>query len=293
MDEVRYSIKDLEHFTKIKAHTIRIWEQRYKLLDPKRTETNIRYYNEEDLKKILNINLLYNSGFKISKIASLTEPEITDAAKDLIYNGSSENDPEINAIIVDIMAFEGEEINKRLEKTLSSGGIDQLYNTLIKPVLIKLGELWQVNSIDIVHEHYFSNIYKQFLISQIQSIDVKPKGNKKALLFLHDDEEHEFSILLSYYMLKKAGYNCYYFGQRVPVKELSSVVSSIEPNIILTHFTSKLSDKRYKMIEEELVKLSNGAKVVISGAQLNNFSFKTSPKLISVSSIEDLKGLLK
>jgi DNA-binding transcriptional MerR regulator len=210
MDDVRYSIKDLENFTHIKAHTIRIWEQRYGLLSPKRTDTNIRYYNEDDLKKILNINLLYNSGLKISKIAAFSDAEIIDTAKAVIFDENT-IDSKINAIVVSLMSFRGEEIKHILNESLKGEGVLELYGSLVKPLLVKLGELWQVNSIDIIHEHYFSNLFKEFIISQINSLETVPEENKNALLFLHDYEEHEFCLLLANYILKEGGYQCYYF----------------------------------------------------------------------------------
>lgn len=293
MDEVRYSIKDLENFTKIKAHTIRIWEQRYRLLSPNRTETNIRYYDENDLKKILNINLLYNSGHKISKIASLSEAEIINASKALILEEDSKKQSEIDAITVLILAFNGDEIKKFLEEFSSSNSFEELYTCLVLPLLEKLGQLWQVNTINIIHEHYFSNIFKEFLIAKTHALSIPLRPVKNALLFLHANEEHEFGILLYLYLLKKSGYTCHYFGQKVPVMEVKLAFSQLNPEFVITTFTARITEKKFREIENELIILSKKSEVIISGSRLNYFDFSISKDLLHINSISELLSLLK
>ncbi|MFT6923104.1 MAG: DNA-binding transcriptional MerR regulator [Crocinitomicaceae bacterium] len=293
MGNIRYSIKDLENFTQIKAHTIRIWEKRYGLLEPKRTNSNIRYYNENDLKKILNISLLYTSGFKISKIASLTESQIVEEAKSRILVTELDKQSEIDALTLLILNFKADQIHKILERELKKQSLDQLYMSLILPLLSKIGQLWQVNSINIVHEHYFSIIFRNFLISKTSQIDTMPDPLKTAMLFLHDNEEHEFSLLIYQYILKKQGYTCHYFGQKVPIKEIEPAFAQIKPQIVVSTFTTKVSDKSFLKIEKVLKKMSKDAQVIVSGSQLANFDLKPSKKLLQIKTIAQLKTLLK
>jgi DNA-binding transcriptional MerR regulator len=293
LGNLRYSIKDLENFTQIKAHTIRIWEKRYGLLEPKRTNSNIRYYSEDDLKKILNISLLYTSGFKISKIASLTESEIVQEAKSRILVTELDKQSEIDALTLLILDFKGDQITQSLELELKKQSLDEMYFSLILPLLGKIGQLWQVNSIDIVHEHYFSTIFRDFLISKTCEIETDPDPLKTAMLFLHDNEEHEFSLLLYQYILKEQGYTCHYFGQKVPIKEIESAFAQIKPQIVVSTFTSKVSDKSFLKIEKVLKKLSKDAQVIVSGSQLANFDLKPSKKLLQIKTIAQLKTLLK
>jgi DNA-binding transcriptional MerR regulator len=293
MENFRYSIKDLENFTQIKAHTIRIWEQRYGLLIPKRTDTNIRYYSEDDLKKILNVNLLYTSGYKISKIAQLSEEEIIEEAKSFILVTETDKQSEIDSITMLILDFKGSAIKKALETEFAKTKLDDLYEDLVLPLLKKIGQLWQVNSINIIHEHYFSNIFREFLISKIEAVKTKPDPLKSALLFLHDHEEHEFSILIYYYILKSNGYDSHYFGQKVPVKEISSAFTHIKPQIVVSTFTAKISEKNFKKIEATLIEMSKTSLVIVSGSQITNSDIKLTRDLTHVKSIEQLKRLLK
>ncbi len=292
MSEVRYSIKDLENFTQIKAHTIRIWEQRYGLLTPKRTDTNIRYYSENDLKKILNINLLYGSGSKISKIASLSEGEIIDASKELIRAKKSVNQSEIDNLTLWILEFNGKKINDYLNSALRKMSIEDVYERVILAVFEKIGQLWQVNSISIVHEHYFSNIFKEFLIENISTLDSPSDSSKKAILFLHEHEEHEFGILLYYYILKSNGFTCHYLGQKIPINEVEIAASQINPKLIVTTFTAKISDKNFKKIEDELVSFSKNAEILVSGSQGNIDALGKRKSFHHLTSISQLKAIL-
>ena len=292
MGSIRYSIKDFENFTQIKAHTIRIWEQRYGLLKPKRTDTNIRYYNEDDLKKILNINLLYNSGIKISKIALLSEAQIVKKAKELILIEPNNTKFKLDELILRILDFDGTAIKQIMNNELENDKLDDLYENIILPLLHKIGLLWQVNSFDVIHEHYFSSIFREFVIGKIDSINVDSNNSKKAILFLHDNEEHEFGILIYYYILKRSGYNCHYFGQKVPIEEIMKAYDQIMPQIVISTFTAKLSEKKFVAVESVLRQMTKYARVIISGSQLKKLNHDFSDELHCIESIEEFKTIL-
>lgn len=292
MSNITYSIKDLENITQIKAHTIRIWEQRYSLLTPRRTETNIRFYNEEDLKKILNINLLYTSGKKISKIAALSDDEILEEAKGLILNKVNEQQSEIDSLIYHILHYNGKDIKAILDNLYEKRPLDEMYQFFIIPVLQKIGQLWQVNSLSITQEHYFSNIIRNFFISKIYALKKVTTSDLKAMLFLHDREEHEFSLLFNHYMLKKKGVQCYYFGTKTPLKEIEEVYEVIQPDIVITAFVSQLSDSEFDKIQDKLIKFAANSQVLISGGQLKNLTIKPSSKLIVIETIDQFKEFI-
>ncbi len=289
-----YSIKDLENFTQIKAHTLRIWEQRYNLLNPKRTESNIRYYEEADLKKILNVKLLYSNGFKISKIGSFSDEKIIEETKQLIRQTSEQAENKwINDVILLILEFNGDKITSKFKKELKNSDLMSLYMNKVIPLLRLLGELWQVSTIEIIHEHYFSNIYREFVISQIHKIKLTKKSTAKAVLFLHGTEEHEFSILMYYYLLKKAGYVCYYFGQKTPAEEIEEIQKLLNPEVIVTTFTSQLTKNAFQRIKDVLTRLSLHSKVIISGSQLAKMNADFSENIHYIHTSEELEKLIK
>lgn len=292
MEEVRYSIKDFENFTKIKAHTIRIWEQRYGLLEPKRTSTNIRYYEDEDLKKILNIKLLYENGFKISKIAKLSQAEFIQQVKQVIEQEEIEFNSTIDDIILNITSFHEENIRKTLCDFRDSIGMEKLYTDIIIPVFVKIGKLWQVNTIDVCHEHFFSNIYKFFIISSLESLPLNTTASKKAVLFLHDFEEHEFSLLMNAYILRKSGVKTYYFGQKSPLEDLEVIIGRIEPDFVLSSFIRVLSEKEFEELVAQIESISGKHKVIINGEQAYRYKSQVPVGFELIQSVQDLKTII-
>ncbi|MEX0883706.1 MAG: MerR family transcriptional regulator, partial [Cyclobacteriaceae bacterium] len=199
-----YSIKDLEQLSGIKAHTLRIWEQRYKILKPKRTETNIRYYDDDDLKLILNVALLNDNGFKISKIAKLNMEDIKSEILKLTER-SFKFDDQIHALIIAMVELDEERFEKIISTNILKIGFELTMINIIYPFLSKIGILWQTGSIHPGQEHFISNLVRQKLIVAIDG-QMYTGGGKKFLLFLPEGELHEISLLFSSYLLKSNGH---------------------------------------------------------------------------------------
>lgn len=242
---MHYSIKDLEEFSGIKAHTIRIWEQRYELLEPKRTATNIRYYTEDDLKKILNCKLLNDNGLKVSRIAALSDPEIEIKCKQILIEKVEDNT--VESLSLAVATFDQELIKLKLDESYKNRGMLDTYEMVISPLLSRIGQLWQVNTISVAHEHFISNIVREFIISKTSQL---PERNSKesALLFLHEFELHEIPLLLSYYHLKKCGHKCFYFGYSLPAHDLQLALNQIKPTYVISSFISKISPQGVEKI---------------------------------------------
>jgi DNA-binding transcriptional MerR regulator len=285
---IRYSIKDLENYTEIKAHTIRIWEQRYNLLSPKRTESNIRYYSHEDLKKILNINLLYLNGLKISKIAKLSKEEITDKAKEIIVDKSVSGNEEVDTLIIAITSMDGNEIRSLLGQYEKQFNLRMLYKNVIVPLLIKMGELWQTNSISVAHEHHFSNILRDFYILKINELHPEKNLGKIVILYLHEHEQHELSLLYFYYLLKEKGFDCIYLGKSVPLLDLESSIKQMKPDILVSNLINPFKIKDVKKFFKELIQRSHGTEIRISGSFSNEILKEIPPKIKVISSEEEL-----
>lgn len=265
MNETTYSIKNLESLTGIKAHTIRIWEQRYNLLEPKRTETNIRYYDSEDLKKILNVNLLYKSGTKISKIAKLTDDEIIENSRSIILSKHDDSDRIIDQLIEAMLEMDNIKTLDIISRAYEQNGMILFYQNVVSPFLIKIGELWQLNSISVAHEHFFSNLLKGFINTQISSLEPKRNKGKKVLLFLHEDEEHEMSLLFYHYLLKDMGWECIYLGQNTPMKDFEFAHEQTNPQMVITSFIKSIDSKKFKSIITKISEIVPAGSLCISG----------------------------
>ena len=192
-----FSIKNLENISGIKAHTIRIWEKRYNLLQPERTDTNIRRYSLSSLQKLLNITLLYNHGFKISKIASLEEGEIPIMVRDIALKSTSEQ-VAINALKLAMVNFDYVMFDATYDEIASKYEFDYIFINIFMPLMKELGILWQTGAISPSHEHFITNLVKQKIHIQTELIQRKqtPQENQRVfVLFLPENEIHELGVL--------------------------------------------------------------------------------------------------
>jgi len=284
----QYSIKDLENFTQIKAHTLRIWEQRYSLLEPKRTDTNIRYYSDEDLKKILNINLLYSNGLKISKIALLSDHKIMSMAAELLMkNGVNSND-HVDVFIRYIIELNESAIQEKLKALHFELGMEDLYVKVMIPLLQRIGELWQVDTITVTHEHFFSNILREFFIVETGKISSPLKYKGKVVLFLHEHEQHELSLLFYYYLLRKRNYECYYLGQSVPMKDLKTFVEQMNPDYLFTSLIAEVDKDFFKKWLKEICGFIEPQKIFVGGYQVCKYVDLIPTKLNQINNISDI-----
>lgn len=251
----RYSIKDLEQLSGIKAHTIRIWEQRYNLICPKRTDTNIRYYLDSDLKKLLNISVLIKKGNKISKISQLSNEEIQALVLEYSrYKGEFE--AQINGLKMAMIDFDVEYFEKLLNQCFFNFGPDVTFNQILGRFIAEIGILWQTNSITVAHEHFISNLIKQKLFSAIDQMIVTPKPNTEPIvLYLPDNELHELSLLYIYYILKKKGYRVLYLGQSVPAENLKELFDKTGRRLFISIFTTNPFSDQVKSYLEQLDEL--------------------------------------
>ncbi len=234
-----YSIKELELISGIKAHTIRIWESRYDLIKPHRTKTNIRYYTDEDIKKLLNISVVLKSGMKISQAAKLTEDELlssvssTDTLQDN-FEGQRKR------LKLAMMEYDEQGMNAIINSCMIKHGTLETLDGILGPFIKDIGLLWQINAIGVGHEHFVSNVLKMKLFSLIDNIHVPlTPSSPKAILFLPGDELHELSLLYLYYHFKRNAFRTLYLGQDVPLEYVLEVADKFEPSYIVSVFTTQ------------------------------------------------------
>ena len=261
-----YSIKDLENLSGIKAHTLRIWEQRYHLLNPVRTETGIRTYTDIDLKRILNIATLQNKGgIKISKIAELTESEISE--KILQLSGGELDYPEhIQAITVAMMDL-NEYRFQVLAKTITDAyGFENFMLKVIYPFLTRLGTLWLSGSVGPAQEHFITHLIRQKIIAAIDSQMAKPKPDaKKFLLYLPEGELHEIGLLFASYLIRARQHSAVYLGQSLPFDELCLAYEIHQPDYVFSVFTTEPSQDVLPAYVANLDKMLPDAKIMLTG----------------------------
>ncbi|MEO1254142.1 MAG: MerR family transcriptional regulator, partial [Bacteroidota bacterium] len=258
-----YSIKDLEHLSGIKAHTIRIWEQRYNLFSPQRTATNIRYYNEDDLKLILNISTLKNHGFKISKIVSMPTEELQEEVKKVGFESESFED-QISALTLAMIDMDEKSFGSILNSNISKIGFEDTMMQIIYPFMRKIGVLWLTDSINAAQEHFISHLVRQKLIAATDAIE-DPTNGKLYILFLPEGELHELGLLFANFLIRSNGNRTVFFGQTVPLNALEEVYHKLEPDYILTALTTTPDSSEVQGYVNKLSSKFKDAEILITG----------------------------
>ena len=261
-----YSIKDLEHLSGIKAHTIRIWEKRYQLLDPERSDTNIRYYSNEDVRKILNVALLVKSGYKISNVALFDnvklQTEVLRQNKTLLDPEKNIDQLLLHTVNMDSMGFE-----QLLKKIIEENGFSKTIENVIFPFFERIGVLWQAGSIFVAHEHFVSNLMRNHLI--IETAKFNNQLSKKSILFfLNEDEMHELGLLYAHFLAAENGFECLYLGQCVPFNDLSNFLINTEFNFICTTFINAIEKPELEQYLANLSMVFNKNKILVAGRQM-------------------------
>jgi len=223
----------------VKAHTIRIWEQRYGIIKPKRTPTNIRYYSPDDLKLILKIARLRENGFKISKIAAMTPEELNLQVGSLDDFGTDDAENFIHFLTTAMVDLDEDLFEKTLATCILQMGLEATMYDIIHPFLIKIGTLWQTEAINPAQEHFISCLLRQKLIVAIDGQKVRPHQDaKKFLLYLPEGELHELTLLFSCYLLRKNGNQVIYLGQNLPFKDIRNAYKVYKPQYLLSISTT-------------------------------------------------------
>ena len=288
-----FKIKDLENLTGIKAHTIRIWEKRYSLLEPMRSETNIRYYDLSSFQKLLNISYLNKNGYKISKIASLNDKEIVNLVRE-IATKFSVDDHAINAFKISMLNFDQVLFYKTYQSLLEEKDFNDIFYDIFIPLLTEIGLLWQTDTITPAHEHFLTSlIRKKILINTEKLQSVKVSQSKKTfVLYLPDNEIHELGIMFINYQIVSKGYQSIFLGLSTPIDSLKDIKKFYDEVIFLSYFTVKPEkseiDSYLKTFYKTLLKDTDNELWVL-GYMVNSINVNDLPPKISVyKSIESV-----
>jgi DNA-binding transcriptional MerR regulator len=288
----KYSISDIEGLIGIKAHTIRAWEIRYNLVPPKRTPTNIRYYDEEDLKMLLNIVALNENGYKISKIAQMNKKKIADLVVQLKTDWSNESVQLINLSNATIK-YDEAAFSKILSSCISELGLTKTMDQVLFPFMKKIGMLWQIGAIDPAHEHFAANLIRDRLIVEIDNVE-KPKSKelRRFLLFLPEAELHETGLLFARYLLKSCGHETLYLGQQIPSTDLRKVIESFKPDYAMTVLTSLNLGKDINKILGKVIE-NLDVPLIVAGSLISEFDIVVNDQLKPLKNVCDLVGFLE
>ena len=283
-----YSIKDLERLSGIKAHTIRIWEKRYGLLNPERTDTHSPHDSDDDLKHLLNVSILNRHGIKISHIASMNEKEMAEKIV-VISRDTSDYDSLIESLVISMVDMNQEKFEKLLSRSIMQVGFEDSILKIVYPFMEKIGILWQTGAINPAQEHFITHLIRQKIIVGIDS--VIPANNPSPdhyLLFLPEGELHELGLLFYSYLLQKRGHIVTYLGQWVPLADMASASTVLDVDYLLTSIVAVHSGTD---LMDYLIKLSatfHDKTIFISGYQVSQISGTLPSNIIRLGNAQDL-----
>ncbi len=287
-----YSIKDLEKLCGIKAHTIRIWEQRYGIIKPERTNTNIRYYQDSDLKLLLNISLLNRNGFRISKIAEMTEREIAEKVAAISEVNFAHN-TQLDALTISMIEMDEYKFDRIISANIQELGFEQTMVQIIYPFLDKLSVLWLTGSINPVQENFMTCLIRQKIITAIgnESFSLDKKA-KKFLIYLPEKESQELSLLFMHYVLKARKYKVFYLGLDISVNDLVDACQIHRPDYIFTMITETYSKSPVQKYVDELSATFKDCEILLSGYQIAAQNVKASGNITVLKSLNEAISFL-
>lgn len=288
-----FSIKDLENLTGIKAHTIRIWEKRYNLLEPKRTDTNIRYYDLESFQKLLNISFLNNNGYKISKISKIDDSEILQLVKSIAIKDESDNHA-INSFKLAMLNFDQNLFFNTYDSLLKEKSFDYIFFEVFIPMLASIGVLWQTHTITPAHEHFIFSLIRQKIIANTEKAQLKSTNDSKKtfVLYLPDNEIHELGLLYINYEIINNGYHCIFLGSSVPIDSLKDLQNYYDDITFISYFTIKPEKENLisylESFNDEILKTSS-SKFWVLGQMLTQVNLENLPE--GIQTFDNIKSL--
>lgn len=284
-----YTIKDLERLSGVKAHTIRIWEKRYGIITPNRTDTNIRRYNDEDLKSILNISILRENGYKISEIASFDKSQLSEHVLSFTNNPTKYN-TQINNLILAMIELDDRKFDKIITNSTVRVGFEETVIHVVYPFLEKIGILWQIGSINAAQEHFVTNLLRQKIIVALdgQMSGTHPEA-KRFMLFLPESEFHELGLLFYAYIVRKNGHKIIYLGQSAPMRDVVEVAKIKDPDYIITSVTSAMDENVLENFLNELKSYFPNKPILFSGLQARNYTKSLPDNIIKINDVLSLK----
>ena len=287
-----YHIKDFEAISGIKAHTIRIWEQRYGLLKPTRSETNIRQYGDDELTLLLNISMLNRNGFKISRVAKMSRAEIEQKVRS-ITTTNLEHANQVDALTITMLELDENEFDRVLNVNIAQLGFEEAMELVVFPFLRNLGILWQTGTINPAQEHFISNLIRQKLIVAIDRMNVaKNEAISKSLLFLPEGEMHELGLLYLNYLLHKNHHQVMYLGQNVPLRDVEKVVDIFKPDQVFSIFTSVPATSRIAGYIADLSKIMSEGQIYLSGYAFQLYAAKVPKNVILIKEMADIRTVI-
>ena len=286
-----YSISDLEQLSGVKAHTIRMWEQRYSLLRPVRTPTNIRLYCDDDLRRLLNVTTLCGQGQRISQVARLSDEEMKSAVL-ACCNDSHDYHLQVNALLATMLSFDEQRLNQLLNEAAARLGFEQMMLFVVYPLLQRIGLMWLAGTMNPAQEHMLSHLLRQKILAATDALPSVPATARRWVLFLPANELHELALLFMNYALRARSQHTLYLGQNLPLAELTEVCATYVPDAVVTVLTLQPERGRVAEFAQELATLCPDRLLVLYGNLARQEGLVLPPNCVSPPLMTDFLALI-
>ncbi len=289
-----FTISQLQRFSGINVHSIRAWEKRYDALKPDRSEGNTRYYNGNQLRRILNIASLMNLEYKISELCSMSDSSLNDLMFDRLEKSKNQNDNEllISQFVAAALVYDESLFDKVFSRAVINYQLEDAYVKVLYPALQRLGIMWSADRIGPAQEHFITNLIKQKLNSSIDMLPLNYDSKHNWLLFLPEYEFHETGLLMSNYIIRHSRHRSTYLGANVPIESLEEAVGYLKPNYLLFFLVSNNDEKNDKLLIQTLLKRFRNIKLFVAGESNRLKKFKKRENLITLCSVYELKNAI-
>jgi DNA-binding transcriptional MerR regulator len=289
------NISDLETISGIKAHTIRMWEKRYNFLKPHRTETNIRFYDSDHLRKLLNAATLMQHGEKISNISRLTDTELLEKLELMEEEADVDTSAMIfiNKLVIAMLSMDEASFDRTFSSCVLKLGLERTMEEVIYPFMQKIGFLWTLSKINPAQEHFASHLVRQKLYAAIDGMTITQQRNPSTfLLFLKEEEDHDLGLIYAHYLIRKSGHISYFLGGNVPLSNVSKTANELDIDYLVTFLTiGKNQDKLIDYLHS-LSELNAAKKVLVAGRSIQDLDSENIKKTLFLKSVDELKNLL-
>ena len=288
-----YSIRDLEKLTSIKAHTIRIWEQRYHLIQPARTETNIRFYTDENLRELFNIALLNRNGVKISRLAKMKPEEIASRVSDLTENTKGHN-THLDTLTLSMLDLDEATFDRIFATYFLEAGFERTMLELIYPFLDKLNVLWLTSNISPAHERFVTQLIRRKLMAAIDKVPDEPMHNAATfVLFSPENDSQELTLLFMHYLLRSRQQKAVYLGSSTSLKDLRDACQVLHPDYVFTILQEPIPRQPIQSYVDHAAQSVAGAQLLLTGAQVFGNPLKTPPNTVVLNGLPDTLQFLE
>lgn len=291
-----FTISQMQQFSGIKAHTIRMWEKRFHGLSPHRSEGNTRYYNDLQLRRLLNIVSLMNAGYKVSRLCRMPDSrlfELLDEQLKVADSSDNFNEFYISQLIAGEMNFDEASFDKVLSNCIIRFGLKNTYRYVIYPMLVRIGLLWSKDSIPPAQEHFASNLIRQKLFTALDLIPPTGMDTNSWLLFLPENELHEIGLLLAHYLIRQSGHKSFYLGSDVPLDSVEKAVEQLAPDNILLFMVSKNDPESSRKYLDKLIPVTGRTRLFVAAREELNNQIRPINRVTFIHTVEQLEAQLE